>query len=308
MRKTKGFTLVELLVVIAIIAVLATIVIPTLTRATELANQAVCGGNMNAGGKAIQLYMKENDERTPRLISAGNPHAQGSAIALEAYKLDTWDRFFFATDEPKDGGAITDVNAMQNVWLLIRKGLVTESAFQCPSDQGWKKRTKETGETDAQGEAINQYGWARSDQFSYGLHWPYDKDSAGTTVNPAPFDKDLNGSVAVMADRNPGDGTQGVNDNIKDDGTPDAVTKITPSNHRKDGENVLLMGGQVGFYKEKGPEDTPKDSLAGFNKDDIYVSQAAAPTVTDLPQNDGDGTNGDESTYDTIICPIPDRP
>ena len=309
MRQTKGFTLVELLVVIAIIAVLATMVIPTLTRATELANQAVCGGKLNAAGKAIQLYMKENDERSPRLISVGDPMAQGALTADgEAYLLDTWDKFFFVGDEPKDDGTATGVNAMQNLWLLVRKSLVTELAFQCPSDRGWKKRTQDAGEVDASGGTVNQYGWARTDQFSYGLHWPYDKFTGGTQVNPAPFDKDLGGSVAIMADRNPGDGTQGVDDAIKDDGSADTTTKITPSNHKKDGENVLLMGGEVGFYKEKGPEDTPKDSLAGQNKDDIYVSQNTSPADTDLPQADSDTTDGDESEYDTIICPIPSRP
>ena len=41
---------------------------------------------------------------------------------------------------------------------------------------------------------------------------------------------------------------------------------------------------------------------------DIYVSQNPTPAATDLPQDDGDPSNGDESTYDTIICPVSDRP
>jgi len=308
MRRRKGLTLIELVVLVAAIAVVTMIAIPMLIRTGGGHGQAVCGGSLNAVGKAIQLYMKEDDERTPRLISKGDPNSQGAPIAGEAYKLDTWSKFFSVGDEPKDDGTTTDVNAMQNVWLLIHKGLVTELAFRCPSDRGWRKRSRDVGETDASNESINQYGWARSDQFSYGLHWPYDGYAAGTKVNRAAFDNSLSGSVAIMADRNPGDGTQGVDDGLRKDGSADTTTRLTPSNHPKDGENVLLMGGQVIFYKEKGPEDTPKDSLAGFNKDDIYVSQNTNPAVTDLPQDDGDTTNGDESTYDTIICPIPARP
>ena len=308
MRRIRGFTLIDLLVIVLAVTGLVVVVIPMLTRSSGRDHgHAICGGNLNACGKAIQLYMKENDEQTPRLISQGNPMAKGARIADEAYKLDTWDRFFVAGDEATDDGTTSGVNAMQNVWLLIRKGLVTELAFRCSSDRGWKKRTKDSGETDASGEAINQYGWSRTDQFSFGLHWPYDKDVAGTE-NPAAFDKNLGGSVAIMAERNPGNGTQGVDDGLRDDGSADTTTKLTPSNHPKHGEFVLLMGGEVGFYKMKGPDNTPRDSLAGFNKDDIYVSQNPHPTATDLPQDDGDPTNGDESEYDTIICPISDRP
>ncbi len=57
--RTRGFTLIELLVVIAIIALLVTILMPSLDRARELARQAICAGNSHSLGTAHYLYSEE---------------------------------------------------------------------------------------------------------------------------------------------------------------------------------------------------------------------------------------------------------
>ena len=60
MKRSKGFTLVELLVVVGIIALLVTILMPTLTRARELAKQAICGANLNTIGKGLHIYWRSS--------------------------------------------------------------------------------------------------------------------------------------------------------------------------------------------------------------------------------------------------------
>ncbi len=65
MRRKKGFTLIELLVVIAIIALLVSILLPSLQRARELARRAMCAVNLNSFGKALVLYQGESDDRFP---------------------------------------------------------------------------------------------------------------------------------------------------------------------------------------------------------------------------------------------------
>lgn len=64
-RRPAGFTLVELLVVIAIIAVLAALLLPSLSRARQKAFQAGCCSNLRQIGTALQMWVSDNDEWLP---------------------------------------------------------------------------------------------------------------------------------------------------------------------------------------------------------------------------------------------------
>ena len=64
-RAKHGFTLVELLVVVSIIALLISILLPSLKKAREQAKSAVCLSNLRALGQGIMLYSAEYDGRLP---------------------------------------------------------------------------------------------------------------------------------------------------------------------------------------------------------------------------------------------------
>jgi prepilin-type N-terminal cleavage/methylation domain-containing protein/prepilin-type processing-associated H-X9-DG protein len=59
-RSRAGFTLVELLVVIAIISILASLLLPMLSRARETARTMTCASNLRQVGVAIWLYADDN--------------------------------------------------------------------------------------------------------------------------------------------------------------------------------------------------------------------------------------------------------
>ena len=60
-----GFTLIELLVVIAIISLLVSILLPSLTRAKDLARRVQCLTQMKNIGTALILFGEDHDQRFP---------------------------------------------------------------------------------------------------------------------------------------------------------------------------------------------------------------------------------------------------
>ena len=65
--KKKGFTLIELLVVIAIIALLLSIVMPSLRKAKEATMRIRCASRLKQWGMAIQMYATDNDNKIMRM-------------------------------------------------------------------------------------------------------------------------------------------------------------------------------------------------------------------------------------------------
>lgn len=67
--RTSGFTLIELLVVIAIISILATILLPSLQEARELARNGVCVSTVRNLGVSFQNYLMDYKTYTPYAMS-----------------------------------------------------------------------------------------------------------------------------------------------------------------------------------------------------------------------------------------------
>src|SRR5947209_20473863 len=63
--RSHGFTLVELLVVIGIIALLITILLPSLARARDRSNRVKCLANLHSLGEAMYLYAHDFRDRLP---------------------------------------------------------------------------------------------------------------------------------------------------------------------------------------------------------------------------------------------------
>ena len=74
----SAFTLVELLVVVAIIALLISILIPSLTGAREYARRTVCKTNLHQFGLALAMYADDYDGFFPRYYGRYPTYAHSS--------------------------------------------------------------------------------------------------------------------------------------------------------------------------------------------------------------------------------------
>ncbi len=70
---SSGFTLIELLVVIAIIAILASLLLPALSRAKDAAKMAKCKSNLRQTGIALNMYLLDFSVYPRGLVTDASP-------------------------------------------------------------------------------------------------------------------------------------------------------------------------------------------------------------------------------------------
>jgi prepilin-type N-terminal cleavage/methylation domain-containing protein len=92
----RAFTLIELLVVIAIIAMLMSILLPSLGNARKTAWTVICQSHLQQLGMAVQLYL--DDQKDPQFLNLQNPAAQlyyvGVVDTLQPYLGDSGSKPF----------------------------------------------------------------------------------------------------------------------------------------------------------------------------------------------------------------------
>ena len=76
--RLSAFTLIELLVVIAIISILASLLLPVLSRTKSAVRSTICKSNLRQYGMACRMYL---DDRMPEIVDDSMPWI----VALEAY-------------------------------------------------------------------------------------------------------------------------------------------------------------------------------------------------------------------------------
>jgi prepilin-type N-terminal cleavage/methylation domain-containing protein len=182
----RAFTLIELLVVIAIIAVLASLLLPTLGRAREKGRQVVCLMNQRQVMTAASMDADDHDGKwVPSMVPSGSALFRGNAPAeteaiygangqLEGYPAHPGFDY------------VTDGHHLTFVYFLMHSGYMTGdwSVFRCPSDS--RAGLNELHSIDP-GEDRNFYridGWNRT---SYTVNTHFTSGKSANDQDGEPF-------------------------------------------------------------------------------------------------------------------------
>lgn len=264
--KKRAFTLVDLLVVIATIALLMSVLVPTLARLRQRAFRINCGANLSQIGKAIHFYANDYDNNYPR---AGGPNSKwGRTPNWQAHNLS--DAFNL-----KHGDGQATISA--SLYLLVKYENVAPKSFICKAEPGISQfKSSKYGIQDKELIDLWDFGLEPAKHCSYSYHLPYGKYSL--TVSNLP-------GMAVVADRNPWIKSPfaKAKDFSKFDpnGTNEQISNGNTAAHKDDGQNVLYVDEHVNFEKK---------SFCGVNDDNIYtffsgsdIRRGAQPTLTSQP-------------------------
>lgn len=131
---SRGFTLIELLVVIAIIAILASMLLPSLSRAKSKAQGIACANHLKQLATAAHLYATDFQDAWP-LNNAGDPQLN-LANPPANYRAKVW-------AEGREGSNLTDEKSAEGMVSdrvsLLAPFLKSKGVFRCPGDKKpWK--------------------------------------------------------------------------------------------------------------------------------------------------------------------------
>ena len=313
MKKRKAFTLIELLVVVAIIALLISILLPSLSRAREITKRAVCTSNAKGIGTGMKVYSNDNRDFFPVSIfrEANDPAPE---ITNVTFVKQMAENITLLVTGGSDADKLTNVHPSRSLFLLVVDGTCTAKQFICPSsgDQDDDLRNKSGSQYVASQPGITRFDFRGYPYLSYGYQLPY-----GSKAQP---NENMDPRMVLLADKGPwfrvgettddwlthddvveppGQGEQLVYDGASTETDVLAMDNdrwrpYNSRNHGQEGQNCLFQDGHSTFQKKP---------ITGVNFDNIYTYQADYELLDTLTGKVPEDLRGPFTNTDTVIVP-----
>jgi len=312
-KRKKGFTLIELLVVVAIIALLISILLPSLARAREIAKRAVCASNLRGVGQAMKVYSNDNADWFPCTAFEDQASGDGANAITYVTYLGANITVPLTTDLQMA------VHPSRSLFMLVIDGSCTPKQFTCPSSGDSEDDLRNyVGTPTASQLGKDRFDFRGYPFLSYGYQLPF-----GPKARP---NENLSAQMALMADKGPyfeaGQAAQGgftsdAADTFRQaegaNGPGQAIGPIgddetqilglatekwgtwNSPNHAREGENALFADSHVEFVKRP---------IVGVNYDNIYTQQGLDRTLLSCMQGNQPGDMiGPTTLSDSMIVP-----
>jgi prepilin-type processing-associated H-X9-DG protein len=277
------------LVVIAIIALLISILLPSLSRARELSKRLVCASNIKGIGTSAKIYANDNNEKwmippfmrlqvdrggidylcREGAISCWSPTASTLDPGCVGWKRE--DPSTSETPASPTGGSEA-VSTTRAYWMMVRSGDITVKQFICPS----------AGEDQDDTENLDlYYDFTCYDNVSYGYQVPF----GPRDTQPH---EGMDNRQIVAADKGPYYLTGSEPDwdsagnppPIDLDDSPKAWRAFNSANHggssNGEGQNCLYADGHASFQRRPS---------VGIDNDNIYTQMTDEWGNTPLGSN-----------------------
>ena len=270
-RRT-AFTLIELLVVVAIIALLISILLPSLGKAKELANQTVCAANLRGITQGMMVYSQQYNDLYPSCRPPSSSGAYSNSFTPTTSGFNSADQAGLAILN-NQGVAIT------SLWLLILRGEAAPKQFWCKSDQFVIGPAYTASGGSFYANFQDQY------QISYSIAYPW------TASGPSPtWRNTMHYNAPIICDMAPLSGTGG-KDTTKQLGQ--TAKLFNSANHDNTGQNIAFADGHAEFCKDP--------YRGGDLQDNIFTTGNGGGQAAGL-----NAIAGQTTTTDFVMVPVRD--